>query len=52
MKKDFGLVFRIFLMLGDACAILISFLVAYFARTHLDQRPFYFESAPERLLLL
>lgn len=51
MKKDFGLVFRIFLMLGDACAILISFLVAYFARTHLDQRPFYFESAPERFVI-
>lgn len=46
MKKDFGLVFHVFLIFGDACAILLSFLVAYLARTHLDQRPFYFESEP------
>ena len=46
MKKDFGLIFHVFLILGDACAILLSFLVAYFVRTHLDQRPFYFEAAP------
>ena len=46
MKKDFGLIFRICLILGDAAAICLSFLLAYFIRTHLDQRPFYFESAP------
>lgn len=46
MKKDFGLIFRAFLIFGDACAIILSFLVAYLARTHLDQRPFYFQSAP------
>lgn len=46
MKKDFGLIFHVFLILGDAFAILLSFLVAYFMRTHLDQRPFYFEAAP------
>lgn len=46
MKKDYGLIFHIFLVFGDACAILLSFLVAYFVRTHLDQRPFYFEAAP------
>lgn len=46
MKRDFGLVFHVFLVLGDACAILLSFLVAYLARTHLDQRPFYFEAEP------
>lgn len=46
MKKDYGLIFHIFLIFGDACAILLSFLVAYLARTHLDQRPFYFEAAP------
>lgn len=51
MKKDFGLVFRVFLVLGDACAVLLSFLVAYFTRTHLDQRPFYFESAPGPFVL-
>jgi len=46
MKKDFGLIFHVFLVLGDAFAVLLSFLVAYFVRTHLDQRPFYFESEP------
>ena len=44
MKKDPGLVFRIFLMLGDALAIIFSFAFAYFFRTHIDQRPYYFES--------
>ena len=46
MKRDIGLVFRMFLILGDVCAIIGSFLVAYYVRTHLDQRPFYFRSAP------
>lgn len=46
MKRDYGLIFHVFLIFGDACAILLSFLVAYLARTHLDQRPFYFEAAP------
>lgn len=46
MKKDFGLIFQICLILGDAFAISLSFLLAYFMRTHLDQRPFYFESEP------
>lgn len=46
MKKDFGLIFHVFLIFGDACATLLSFLVAYLVRTHLDQRPFYFESEP------
>lgn len=48
MKKDPGLIFHVFLILGDACSILLSFLVAYLVRTHLDQRPFYFESDPMR----
>lgn len=46
MKRDFGLIFHFFLIFSDACAILLSFLVAYLFRTHLDQRPFYFESTP------
>lgn len=50
MKKDFGLIFRICLILGDAFAICLSFLLAYFMRTHLDQRPFYFESQPWKFL--
>ena len=46
MKRDSGLVFHAFLMFGDACAILLSFLVGYLIRTHLDQRPFYFDADP------
>ncbi len=46
MKKDFGLVFHVFLIFGDACAILFSLLTAYLIRTHIDQRPFYFEFDP------
>lgn len=44
MKKDSGLIFRIFLMLGDAFAIIFSFAFAYYFRTHIDSRPYYFES--------
>lgn len=51
MKRDTGLIFHAFLILGDACAILLSFLAAYFIRTHLDQRPFYFEADPWRFVV-
>lgn len=51
MKKDPGLVFRICLMLGDALAIIFSFIFAYYIRTHIDQRPYYFEAQPENFIL-
>ena len=51
MKRDFGVVFHVFLILGDALSIVLSFLVAYFMRTHLDQRPFYFTADPGRFVL-
>lgn len=51
MKKDSGLVFHVFLIFGDAIAILASFLLAYFMRTHLDQRPFYFDTDPWKFVL-
>lgn len=51
MKKDFGFIFHIFLIIGDSCAILLSFLAAYLMRTHIDQRPFYFEVAPFEFVL-
>lgn len=46
MRKDPGLVFRFFLILGDSIAIIAAFLFAYLFRTHLDNRPYYFESEP------
>lgn len=51
MKRDTGLIFHAFLIFGDACAILLSFLVGYFVRTHLDQRPFYFDANPWQFVL-
>ena len=46
MKKDPGFTFRLCLMLGDAFAIVAAFLFAYLIRTHIDSRPYYFESEP------
>lgn len=51
MKKDPGLIFRLFLMLGDAFAIVFAFAFAYFLRTHIDNRPYYFTAEPEQLIL-
>lgn len=51
MKRDTGLIFHAFLIFGDMCAIALSFLSAYFMRTHLDQRPFYFDSNPWQFVL-
>lgn len=44
MKKDPGFIYRVFLMLGDALAIIFSFTFAYYFRTHIDSRPFFFTS--------
>ncbi|MBQ6394205.1 sugar transferase [Candidatus Saccharibacteria bacterium] len=46
MKKDPGLVFRICLMLGDIVAIVASFVFAYYLRTNIDSRPYYFTENP------
>ncbi len=51
MKKDPGLIFRICLMLGDTLAIVFSFTFAYYIRTHIDQRPYYFTAEPEHFIL-
>lgn len=42
MKKDHGLVLRLFLILGDIIAIILAFASAYFIRTHLSGRPYFF----------
>ena len=44
MKKEPGFIYRIFLLVGDALAIVFSFSFAYYFRTHIDSRPFFFES--------
>lgn len=44
MKKDPSLIFRLFLMFGDAFAIVFAFAFSYYFRTHIDPRPYYFEA--------
>lgn len=44
MQKDSTLRSRFILILGDIFAILFAFGFAYYFRTHLDSRPFFFES--------
>lgn len=50
MKKDPGLVYRVILMVGDAVAIVASFLLAYLIRIHIDQKPYYFEAEPRAFI--
>lgn len=52
MKKDPDFIFRLCLMLGDALAIVAAFLFAYLIRTHIDSRPYYFESEPLSFALI
>lgn len=44
MKKDSTFLSRVLLVLGDILAIVFSFFFAYYFRTHLDYRPYFFES--------
>ena len=44
MRKEPGFAYRIFLILGDALAIVFSFGFSYYFRTHIDSRPYYFTS--------
>lgn len=44
MKKDSTFLSRVSLALGDILAIAFSFFFAYYFRTHLDRRPYFFES--------
>ncbi len=51
MKRENGLIFHAFLILGDACAIVLSFWAGYYIRIHLDQRPYYFEANLRQFIL-
>ena len=44
MKKEPGFFYRIFLFIGDAFAIVLSFTFAYYFRVHIDSRPYFFTS--------
>lgn len=44
MKKNNLFVLKAFLMLSDIIAVIASFMLAYYFRTHIDSRPYYFNS--------
>ncbi len=44
MRKEPGFIYRICLLIGDALAIIFSFSFAYYFRTHIDFRPYFFTS--------
>ena len=46
MKKNSHLIFRLAVILGDAAAILMAFFFAFYFRTHIDPRPYYFTARP------
>ena len=43
MQKKADYFLRLCLIIGDALALILSFAAAYFIRTHVDQRPYYFD---------
>ncbi len=44
MRKRSDFIIRLSLIFGDAIALILSFAVAYFVRSYVDPRPYYFES--------
>lgn len=42
MKRDKLTIVRIIMLASDTLAVVSSFMLAYFARTHLDTRAYYF----------
>ncbi len=45
MRKEPGFAYRVFLLIGDAIAIVLSFGFAYYFRVNVDSRPIYFEAS-------
>ena len=44
MRKKSDSVLRLALIVGDAVALILSFAMAYYLRSHIDPRPYYFQS--------
>ena len=44
MKKEPGFLYRVFLFFGDAFSIVFSFAFAYYFRTNIDSRPYFFDN--------
>ena len=45
MRKEPGFTYRVFLLIGDVLAIVLSFGFAYYFRVNIDSRPIYFEAS-------
>lgn len=45
MRKEPGFSYRVFLLIGDALAVVLSFGFAYYFRVNIDSRPIYFEAS-------
>lgn len=43
MRREPGFIYRLFLLIGDAMAIVVSFAFSYYFRLHFDPRPYVFE---------
>ena len=43
MRREPGFIYRLFLLIGDAMAIVVSFAFSYYFRIHFDPRPYVFE---------
>jgi len=50
MRKEPGFIYRIFLLIGDALAIIASFTFAYYFRIHFDPRPYVFDGNTKNFL--
>ena len=44
MRREPGFFYRLFLLIGDALAIVASFTFSYYFRVHFDPRPYVFQS--------
>ena len=44
MRREPGFIYRLFLLIGDALSIVVSFGFAYYFRVHFDPRPYVFEA--------
>ena len=46
MQKKSNIIFLILIIIGDALSIFLSFVFAYYIRTRLDTRPYFFDEKP------
>lgn len=52
MKKNSLFILKLFLIISDILAVIASFTLAYYYRTHIDSRPYYFNSDIRNFIFL